>query len=157
MTTKNTEFVDLLLTQDSNGVWDISFTDDGDIAFTNGLDTALSITFFTDQRASPSEVSTPEYRRGWWGTTLATNELELGSKLWLLEQSINNQDTLIKAIDFTQKAYQWLIDFNYADNIQVTGLQTRDNITLTILIIKNSDVISQKSFDLWENTIESIT
>lgn len=157
MTAENTEFVDLLLTQGSDGVWDISFTENGDLAFTNGLDTALSVTFFTDQRASESEVSTPQYRRGWWGTTLSSNELEIGSKLWLLEQSINNQNTLIKAIDYAQKAYQWLIDFNFVDNVQVTGSQSKDNMTLTITLIKNSDIVSQRSFDLWANTIKSIT
>lgn len=158
MTEKNIDYVDLKFTQNKEGVWDLSFTENGDIEFTNGIDTALAVTFFTDQRASSSEVSTPQYRQGWWGTILNDfpNNIELGSKIWLLQQSPNNQATLIRAVDYLQKAYEWLIDLNYVDNVEVTAEQSVYDIALTVKLIKNSDVINQQVFNLWENTISEI-
>ena len=147
----NTEFVDLRFEQNAN--WDLLITPDGDLSFTDGLDTAFALTFFTNQRASQSEVSAPEYRQGWWGNLFSINNLEIGSKIWLLYQAVNSQKTLLQAIDYAQKSYQWLIDFNYADNVEVSATQTRDNISLTITLIKNNNVITQRVFDLWQNTV----
>ena len=151
---KNTEFVDLKFIQNQNTLWDIVINEEGDLSFTDGLDTALELTFYTDQRASASEVSTPQYRRGWWGNLFTNQDEDFGSKLWLLYQSINNRTTLISAIDYAQKAYQWLIELNYLDNVQVSGTQTRDSISLTIELIKDNNVVTERVFDLWQNTIK---
>lgn len=151
----NPDVVDLKLTQDSNYLWDINFADNGDFELTDGLDTSFSTTFFTDRRAATSEVPTPEQRRGWWGNLVSdVPNLELGSKLWLLDQAVNSTITLANAIKYAQEAYQWLIDFNYADNVEVSGEQSQSSLSLTIRIVKDKNVIEEKVYDLWVNTVK---
>ena len=151
---KNTEFVDLKFVQNENTIWDIEINEDGDLSFTKGLDTALALTFYTDQRADISEVSTPQYRHGWWGNLFTGQQTDIGSKLWLLYQSVNNRVTLLNGIDYAQKAYQWLIELGYLTNVQVSGTQTRESISLTVQLIKDNNVVTERVFDLWENTIK---
>jgi len=146
------EDVDLKL-NDAAGYYDISIGSTGDFELTDALDTSLLVSFFAEQRADESEVAEPENRRGWWGNLFSTREdFEIGSKLWLLYQSTNSQLTLNNAIDYTRKAYQWLLTYNYADDVVVTGTQSTSTLSITVKIIKDSDVITQKTFDLWENT-----
>jgi phage gp46-like protein len=144
--------IDVLVNKD-NGYYDISFGEDGDFDKTQGLDTSLVLTFFTNQRADASEITQPINRGGWWGNLFFDDGTEIGSKLWLLQNSRVNQNTLNTAIDFANKAYQYLLDLDYADSLNVSGAATTSKITLTIQVIINSN-ISQTSLTLWTNTNE---
>ena len=150
------EAVDLALV-DTGDHYDLSFADDGDFYTTDGLSTSLLVSWFTDRRASESEVSNPRYRRGWWGNLFKeTTDPELGSKLWLLDQSVNAQDTLNDSLDYARDAYSWLITLNYADEVEVTGTTNFDTINIVVKIIKNNNVINQQVYDLWFNTVNNI-
>ncbi len=141
-----TDFVDAKLTDN-----DISFAPNGDFELLNSFDTSLEVSLFADARASKDEVPTPQLRRGWWGNLFI--DVEIGSKLWFLDQAINNQLRLSQSIDYAQLALQWLVDESFADSVDVTGTQDRDSITLNITVNKNGSVITERSYDLWRNTI----
>lgn len=153
----NGEQVDLLLVENSDQYYEIAFTSNGDFLTTEGIDTSLLVSFFTDKRANSNEVSNPYYQRGWWGTLYKdSNEPELGSKIWLLDQSVNTQETLNKGIAYITDAYNWLVQDNYADKIEVSGTSNFQDIYLTVKIIKDNNVINEQVYNLWKNTIENI-
>ena len=151
------EKVDLKLTND-DGYYDISIDEDGDLGTTRGLNTSLTVSFLTDRRATESEVSNPRYRRGWWGNDYQTDSSypEMGSKIWLLNQTTLTQDTVNDATAYTQAAYQWLLDDSYADEVQVMTTSNFDTININIRIIKNDDVIGEQVYSLWQNTVREI-
>ena len=142
--------IDLALDQ-KKGFFDISFDDNG-IETTEGFDTALAVSLFTDQRATASEQSNPLKRRGWIGDIGEIDEI--GSKLWFLDQARISSSTLNRAIDFAQKSLAWLIDDSLAKKIVVTGKLEPDTVILNIAITAPDDNIINFSVDIWRKTID---
>lgn len=150
------EPVDLKLT-DTGDYFDITIDSDGDFSTTDGLNTSLTVSFFTDRRADESEVTSPQYRRGWFGNLFNdTDEPELGSKIWLLDQTPLTTNAVNNAIAYARDAYSWLTDLGFADRVDVTASSTIDSIFITITVIKNNDIITQKVYNLWVNTVSEI-
>ena len=131
--------------------YDIGFGNDGDFALTKGLDTSLVVSFFTDARASASEVSIPEYRSGWWGNQFTEDDFEIGSKIWLLFQETNQDLTLNNARDFAERAFQWMLDDDYADDLAVSGTRSLEGIQILIRTNKGPN-ITETVFRLYNNT-----
>jgi len=147
--------VDILVEQDPlTGIFEIGIGDDGDFAKTEGFDTSIAMSLFTDKRASGSEVPASDLRRGWWGVLFngVFPLFEEGSKIWLLEQARKTQDTLNDAIDFANESLQWLITDDHAKSIDVQGEFTDNGILLTITIFRDQSVVESKSFEFWQNT-----
>jgi phage gp46-like protein len=150
------EKVDLKLI-DNGEYYDLAIGTDGDLESVEGLETSLTVSFFTDARADSSEVSNPYYRRGWWGNLYTqSDQVEFGSKMWLLDQAVINDDTLNDAIDYAQSAYNWLLDQNYADQVNVSGSSSFQTINITVQIVKESNIINERVYNLWQNTIAEI-
>jgi len=145
--------VDLKLSKDATtSLFDISLTD-GDFTLVDSFDTSITVALFADARAAASEVLPAELRRGWWGNQFGDDPtFQLGSKLWLIEQARNNQDTLNSAIDFAQNSLQWLVDDDHAEDVEVTGEQTSTGIGLTVKIARDQSRVDTKFYDLWENS-----
>lgn len=143
---------DILLEKNTDGVYDISF-ENGDFKTTDGLDTSIIISLFVDKRASESEVFEPELRRGWLGNEQNEDpDYEIGSKLWLLYQARNIPDTLNLAIDRTRDSLIWMLPDGLVKDIQVSGTQAEENITVSVNFIRFDNSILNQQFQLWENT-----
>jgi len=146
--------IDIKLEQDAaTSLFDISFTN-GDFTTVDSFDTSLQVSLFADARATKSQVPRSELRRGWWGNQFSPDFplYELGSKLWLLDQSRKTQSTLNNAIDFAKNALQWLIDKGHAEGVEVTGAFVNEGIKLTIVIKRGNGIVETKYYDLWDNT-----
>ena len=141
-----TNFVDVKLTNN-----DISFAANGDFELIDSFETSLEVSLFADARADANEVPTPQLRRGWWGNLFL--DVETGSKLWFLAQASNTPLRLSQSINYARLALQWLIDDDFADNVNVTGTQDTNGIALNISIEKNGSVITERTYDLWRNTL----
>lgn len=150
-------YTDLKL-DNAEGYYDISFGEDGDFELTNGLDTSLLTSFLTDVRADSSEVNNPRYRRGWWGSLFKSSPAlpDLGSKIWLLDQSAITQNTINNAIAYAQTAYSWLVTLKYADQVNVSATSNLNSLSILVEVLKNNDVVSEQVFNLWTNTVEEI-
>lgn len=74
---------------------------DGDLEGDEGLETAVVISLFTDQRVSDDELPVEETsKRGWWADALSEiDQDKIGSKLWLLDRSKRTAETLRKFSD----------------------------------------------------------
>lgn len=137
---------------DNNQIFDIAFNDEGDFLMTDSFDTAIKMSFFGEVRADRSEAPSPERRRGWWGNTVNDDAYEFGSKLWLLDQVRSTQDTLNKAINYTQLGFQWFVNDNLLSNINVTGELLPDNVRIQITLVRSNSIVETRYFDLWQNS-----
>jgi phage gp46-like protein len=145
--------IDLALIQDANGQFDIGIDPDtGDFLLTDGFDTALVMSLFCERRADESEVPTAELRRGWWGNTVGPEGFEIGSKLWLLDQSRKIQATLNRAEDYTREALQWFIDDGHLVSFDVSAIFSSNGITLNIKLNRSNSATESRSYQIWENT-----
>ena len=116
-----TSFVDIALIKQDDGTYDIAVDTDGDLVKTQDIDTAIYMSLMTDKRAASSEVSLPQNQRGWWGNLLnADSDYEIGSKMWLLDQSRRTQDALNKGQQWVTDCLQWLVMDGYIKKITVT-------------------------------------
>lgn len=130
--------------------------ENGDFTNEPGLDTALWISLFTDARASATQVTVPQHRRGWLGNIASSVEnRELGGLLWLVNQRRLNQDTLNEVVDFARKALQWLTDDGIAINVEVSGaIIPRSGIQLTIVVTSPDGSTETHYVPLWEETAD---
>lgn len=145
--------MDLSLDQ-SKGYFDIVF-EDGQIKPTEGFDTAIFISLFSDKRASDSEQSDPLKRRGWIGDIGQIDQI--GSKLWFLEQARINTSTLNKAVDFAQKGLAWFVEDSLAKKIEVTGRLEPNTVILSVIITTPDNKTINFSVDIWRKTIDQLS
>lgn len=107
-------------------VWDTShgslaLNEDGDDLLTDaGLETAVLISLFTDNRAGDDDElpATETDKRGWWGG-------EIGSKLWLLRREKQLASVMWRAKEYAQEALQWFVDDGVASSVRVTASNPR--------------------------------
>ncbi len=149
---------DVKLRQDDDLAFDIHIAEDGDFELEDSFDTSIIHSLFVDGRANQSDIGEPIERRGFWGDLIIfENEptIQSGSKLWLV-RGRRTEVNLNNAIDFCQKGLNWLIEKDFAKQINVTGEFSTNGIILdvTITVIDNS--ILKFNFRLWENGVVEV-
>jgi phage gp46-like protein len=94
----------------------------GDLVADKDLETAITLSLFSDRRASTDDpIEAGESLRGWWGDTFAEIKNDkFGSKLWLLRREKQLKSVLERARQYAQEATQWLIDDEVAQKVVVT-------------------------------------
>lgn len=132
--------------------WDISLDDEGDILTSGFFDTSLLVSLFCERRASASEVANPIGRRGWIGNESFVQGFQIGSKIWLFEQSRLAQNTLNNITSAAQESLQWLIDGAYVDNVIAKAVLSNDTITLNVEIFRANSPVDRRLFPLWDNS-----
>lgn len=145
--------IDIDISKDSSGIFDIAVADNGDLVTTEGFDTALKMSIFCERRASSSEVQVSKFRRGWIGNLLSDIvNFEIGSKRWLFDQDRMTQETVNGVSDAINDGLQWLIEDNYLDAIDVTAANTLDTITVQVDLFRNGSRVDKQFFDAWRAT-----
>jgi len=145
---------DIKLVKNEDGIYDIPLNASGDdIDTVDGLETCIIVSLFTDARAGSGNVPNVLRRRGWCGNILTISEnYELGSLLWLLEQARLNQLTLNMAEDKSRKALEHLITDGIADTITTSAEKVDEkSAKLTIILFKQSNEIARFA-TLWVST-----
>jgi len=142
---------------------------DNDLEMDDGLATAVLISLFTDQLVSDEdEIPNANInqafidKRGWWGDLINPDEVgdQIGSKLWLLERSKTDEDSLTNAEEYALTALNWFIDDGIAKDIVVTAERNQMNgievLSLLVQIIKvDGNKVNFTFDDLWGATIGS--
>ncbi|MEQ8823850.1 MAG: phage GP46 family protein [Filomicrobium sp.] len=107
-----TRFTDLYVEQDSEGIFDLVIDEDErDFELTDGLDSAIIVSLFSDRRAYADEVQDPWKRRGWIGDLVSEEPNDRhGSGLWLYEQRRLTQDTAIGVRNEAVQSLEWMQD-----------------------------------------------
>lgn len=139
------------------GYFDIDIDTDGDLKKEDGFDTNIIMSLFCERRATVDEVVEPLLRRGWWGNTISDEPgFEIGSKLWLLEQSRLTTGTVALAQQYGQEATNWLVTDSFLKSINVSSVPTYSSgspkIELRIDLIRKDNKVEFKYFSVWEAT-----
>lgn len=117
--------------------------ENGDLLTEQGLETAVLISLFSDQRINEEELPPGLIsKRGWWGDLFADFEGDkIGSKIWILDRSKNSLETLAQLETYAKECLAWMITDGVASSIEVEGEIDEDNnqqINLSISITRPS-------------------
>ena len=114
---------------------------DGDLEADGGLQTAVSISLFTDRRVNDEQLpDLAESKRGWWGDMFPEiDQDKIGSRLWTLEREKRTTQTLRRFEDFCEEALEWLLDDGVASTISVVASYNSDGQLEAELIITKPD------------------
>lgn len=144
--------IDAVLQELPGGIYDIEIGFDGDIKTADSFDTYILVALFTDKRADASETLDPARRRGWIGNE-HTPGFEMGSKLWLFEQSRLTRTVMNKVETEVLSALQSLVDDGFAVAVRGVELElTDDGVELTVEIERFPSMVEKRHFALWQNT-----
>lgn len=147
---------DVLIRANRDGLYDLVV--DGNLfASAGGFETAIPVSLFTDARAPAALVAEPQSRRGWIGNLLTAQTMrQLGSILWVLDQTRLTQETLNIARLAAQDAFQWMIDDGVALAVLVDVVRaSQTGIIIHIQITDTSNVVSRYQ-TLWRATDVSV-
>ena len=144
--------IDATLQELAGGLYDMQIGSDGDILSEDSFDTAIIVSLLTDRRANESEVLEAQNRRGWIGNE-STPGIEIGSKLWLFEQSRLNRTAIDGVGVVARDALQWLVDDGHAVSIiAASAVRTATGLTLEVTIERHNSEVETRFFDLWTAT-----
>jgi phage gp46-like protein len=132
---------DVKLFQRPSSLFDIDF-ENGDIALTDGLDTALYMSVFCEQRALSTEVSDPLQRRGHFTNDFSDIDgYEVGSKFWLYTARATNTERNAELLQKTvrEDGLQWMIDDAIVKDVAIDITRVSDKVTLDIKLTTIQD------------------
>lgn len=111
---------DLALKLIDNRFFDLSILRN-DFELEEGLQTAVTISLFTDKRVSEEELPAEETdRRGFWGDMFPdVPGDQIGSKLWLLRREKQTEEVRRRAKEYAEDALAWIITEKIAQSVTV--------------------------------------
>jgi phage gp46-like protein len=134
---------------ETDGVFDINFDDDsGDLVQDDGLETAILMSLFLNERATEEQVPQPFKRGGYLFVNITGMQF---SHLWLVNGR-KTQDKLNLGTEYCNTALQWLIDKGYATEVNTDASFTDEEIQLDIAISKPNGITDNYTYQLWLNT-----
>lgn len=115
-------YIDLAHAQDVEGFFDLVIDATArDLATSDGLESVLLVSLFSDRRAAADEVSDPLERRGWLGNAAAEVPGDNhGSGLWLYEQRRLTQAVVNGVRSEAEQALAWMREQNMARDVSAT-------------------------------------
>ncbi len=127
----------------------------GDLVFDDGLETAVSISLFTDQRVNDEKLPDgTDDKRGWWGDLVSeVDQDKIGSRLWTLRRAKKIQENLRRAEDYAKESLEWMIEDGIATSVSAVA-SFRDDLgagywDLEVLIKKPEGTTSRFQV-LWD-------
>lgn len=123
-----------------------------DLVLDDGLETAVMVSLFTDQRASTDDLKRAGETdpRGWWGDIGDPDGVQIGSLLWLLSRQKITAEVIARAREYCSKALQWMIDDGIAASVSVeTERAGLHQISIGITITKPDNSGLRYSY-LWD-------
>lgn len=112
--------------------------ENGDLKVEQGLETAVIISVFSDQRVTNEELPPGiEFKRGWWADLFPEVEGDrIGSKQWILNRSTNTLETVAQLENLVRESLQWMLDDGVASAIEVSAAIDENNPELKTLAIE---------------------
>ena len=134
---------DLALNLTDDGI-DLLLKDDSStLVRDEGLQTAVLISLFTDQRVSEAEVpSGLSSQSGWWGDEFS--EIigdQIGSKIWTFSRGMATTQTAAAIQVRAKQSLDWMIEDGVASQVEVTTSASKGCINISVKILRpNGDV-----------------
>jgi phage gp46-like protein len=118
----------------------------GDIESDDGLETAVWISLFADQRSPDADD-----RRGWWADETLPDNDHIGSLLWTLFRRGIDSNFLNDAKQYVEDALAWLLTDLVASAVDVIVTRIeRQRVTFEITITKPGNVIHRYKY-AWDS------
>lgn len=113
----------------------------GDLESDGGLQTAVTISLFTERRVTDEQLpELAESKKGWWGDMFPDiDQDKIGSRLWTLEREKRTTETLRRYEDYSKEALKWLIDDGVASTISVAAAYDANGFLQGDIIILKPD------------------
>lgn len=134
---------------DAKGFWDLS-VENGDLAKTDSLDTAIYMSVFCEKRAE--KINNQINKRGHF-----TNEFtpvtgyQVGSLLWLYTEQARNTDANLSLIQSSVKdGLKWLTEDKILSKVEVGATRTETGVNIDINLI-NKLQSNSKYYNLFVN------
>lgn len=109
-------------------------TGGGNLDTDEGLETALTISLFTDARAKASDDVDPGIDpRGWWGAAFLDDVGQYGSRLWLLKRAKLTDATLLQAVGYAKECTAWLVKQRIASEIIASAERMTGKVDVGLL------------------------
>jgi phage gp46-like protein len=144
--------IDACLTKLDDGLYDLEIDSNGDIKTVDSFDSAIIVSLFAEKRADESEISLPQFRRGWIGNE-STPNIEIGSKLWLYSQSRLTEKIKSGIENAARECLLWLVEDNFAVSIDtVKATIITEGVALEIIIRRPNSEVLKRNYTLWDNT-----
>ena len=144
--------IDAVLQELPGGIYDIQIGDDGDILTADSFDTYILVALLTDRRANEAEMPQAHRRRGWIGNEHTPGQ-EMGSKLWLYEQSRLTQQTATDIQGAALEALSALVSDGLADSVlDIEATTTASGVSLELEIQRSASEVERRLIALWNNT-----
>jgi phage gp46-like protein len=127
----------------------------GDPDRDEGLETAVWISLFSDQRSPDTDD-----RRGWWADETLPDNDHIGSLLWTLFRRGIDSNFLNDAKQYAEDALAWLLTDLVATDVIVTVTRTdRQRVTFEIKITKPGNVTHRYKYawDSMGNTVLALS
>lgn len=137
-------YTDLAYEQDdSDGIFDFVI-EDGDLVVTDGLESAIVVSLFSDRRADESEVGNPRHRRGWIGDLVSGEPQDRhGSGLWLYEQRRLTDAVATGVRVEAEQAMDWMVEEDFityaSGEVLKIPSQRQINLVMTLHFLDGSE------------------
>jgi phage gp46-like protein len=127
----------------------------GALALDYSLETAVTLSLFTDVEATPEEIRAAglDMQRGWWAeaeTLRDPDRPRMGSKLWLLARGKTALETVRRAEGYAREALQWLVDAGVAASVKVEASRPRIGVIALDITINKPQSLLPAFRRLWE-------
>lgn len=147
-------FIDLEFERDAEGFYDLAI-ENGDFKLTQGFETALLVSLFSDRRAYGDEVPDPLKRRGWIGDLVSgISGDKIGSGIWFYEQSRLTIDVENGVRSEANMSLQWAVNENLLTFVEADTKQSPDKrrLTLNITLTALNGGVTTKAFEMADAT-----
>lgn len=134
-----------------NNCFDLSISGD-DFEADNGLETAVTISLFTDRRVTDEELPFLETgKRGWWGDMFPEiDQDKIGSRLWTLDRSKTTNETLSRMNELCKESLNWMLEDGIAGEIAVNSEYNESKQMITTIEISRPDKQSERFSVVWD-------
>jgi phage gp46-like protein len=121
-----------------------------DIVGDNTYETAITISLFSNARASGGEPLPPTtaFKHGYFGSLLA--RMEIGSLLWLLDRAKNDEETARRGVTYIERSLQWMVDRVLASSVSATyrRVSGQNRINFFVLVARLDGVNMRMGFGI---------
>jgi phage gp46-like protein len=133
-----------------NNSFDIEIVDD-DLLADDGLETAVSVSVFTDARAKENDDLKGKTNRGYWGDMYPEQDGDVfGSRYWLLMPAKVLPETANIASDYLKESLIWMVEDGIAASINVSSSYNENKFLISSIEINKKEGKSLKFSLLWD-------
>ena len=150
--------VDLDMEQGADGTFDLVIAN-GDFKTSDGFESPILASLFSDRRAFEDEVGDPFRRRGWLHNDLLPSpDDNFGSGLWFYEQARLDENTRLGIRQEAEAALAWMVEERIVESVVadvVTSPEDRSTmLEITLRIPTQGE--SRIAYVLANNTVEGV-